>query len=278
MAFVVDEPRRLVPAHAFARTYSSRVYDDAWAAVEDYRQVQSLADEADGKPSPRGISDELDLPRGRVYPWLHDSRPDAVRGLEAARERGWIDVSTDSDVFGGLNVMVAWIYASGSISADTYSPYFVIDGDSDAAILTAAAELANAELRETRSGKNGRTRELRPPEAAAVLGRTLSVLGAPVGRKNAESVPGLPDYLTHVEDRVAREFVQTYVHKRGEAGDDGELVLVRERRNGGYLTALARLVRRLTGESLSIGEDDVVLSAAAARKLENWEPLLGVAD
>lgn len=278
MAIATDEPRRLVSAHRFVRTYSNHVYDDPWEAVEEYRQVQTIASGSDS-PGARAIADELDLPRGRVYPWLNGSRPDCVRGLETARDRGWIDVSTDSDAFRGLNVLVAWVFAGGSISKDTYAPYFVANDENDEAILKAAADLANVELESTRPADGPRAVEFRPKQDGSVLGRALSVLQAPVGDKNTAGDLTLPDYLAQVDEAAGREFVQTYVHNRGQPSEDGRHSLrFRDRRSERYLKAVARLVRGLTGEPVTVREGDVTLSVPAARELENWDPLLGVED
>lgn len=278
MAIATDEPRRLVSAHRFVRTYSNHVYDDPWEAVEEYRQVQAIANGSDS-PSSRAIADEFDLPRGRVYPWLNGSRPDCVRGLQTAQRRGWIDVSTDSDAFRGLNVLVAWVFAGGSISKDTYAPYFVANDENDEAILKAAADLANVELESTRPADGPRAVEFRAKADGSVLGRALSVLQAPVGDKNTAGDLTLPDYLAQVDEAAGREFVQTYVHNRGQPSEDGSLIVrFRDRRSERYLKAVARLVRGLTGEPVTVREGDVFLSAPAARELENWDPLLGGVD
>lgn len=275
MAIATGEPRRLVPAHRFVRTYSNYVYDDPWQAVEEYRQVQACANRSES-PSSREIAEELDLPRGRVYPWLNGSRPDCVRGLEIAQRRGWIDVRTDTDAFRGLNVLVAWVFSRGSISKDTYAPYFVANEEVDETILNEAANLADIQLETTRSADGERTVELRAKQDGSILGRVLSVLQAPVGGKYAASDLTLPDYLTHLDEATAREFVQTYVHNRGDPHEGGSLVRFRDRRSVRYPKAVARLIRGLTGEQVTVCEKNVELSASAVQEMENWEPLLGI--
>lgn len=273
MAITTDEPRTLVPAQAFVRTYSNPVYNDPWEAVEDYEQVQSIAHEYEN-PSSTAIADYLTLPRGRVKPWLGDTKPDCVRGLEAARQHGWIGVDTDSRVFRGLNVLLAWIYSGGSISKDTYTPYFVVDDEADEAILHEAGELANVVLDFTRSAQSARAVELRPTRDGSVLGRVLSVLQAPVGEKNEASVTGLPDYLAGVDESLAREFVQTYVHNRGQHRENTDFIRFREQRSDRYLRSVARLIRRLTGERVTVSDRNVYISAKAGRAMALWEPLL----
>lgn len=275
MARTADDLRSVADAQAFARTYSHPVYDDPWDAVEDYRRVQAIATDYEN-PSPTAIADHLDLPRGRVKPWLYGSKPDCVRGIETARKHGWVNVDTDSSVFRGLNVLVAWIFSSGSITAANYSPYFVLDDHDDEPLLTAAADLADVDLHYTRSLGADRSAELRPVRDGSVLGRVCSVLGAPVGQKSAGSAIELPAYLTHVDERLAREFVQTYLLHRGEHQEGTDYRRFREERPAGYLESVGELIRRLTGEAVTVEGRTVNISAAAAREIGRWPPVLDV--
>lgn len=273
MAITAEDPGSLVPGKAFARTYSNRVYDDPWEAVQDYYEVMSFAHEHP-EAGARPIARYFNLPRGRVSPWLRDSKPDPVRGLESARKHGWIDVDPGSDVFRGLNALLAWIFSGGSIASKTFVPYLVLRTHHDAPYLTKAAVLANTELDFTRDASATRARELRPTTDASILGRVLTVLGAPVGDKDEDV--RLPDYLHAVSDRLAQEYVQVYLHNRGQEENGETVIRFGDTRDEVYPRSVARLIRRLTGERVSASGQDVELSRAAAREVAVWDPLLGV--
>ncbi len=71
---------------AVARTYSHPSYDDP---VEDYRRVLEYAAENPTSGS-QAIATALDLPRGRIRPWLEDgAMPDAARAIQVADTSGW---------------------------------------------------------------------------------------------------------------------------------------------------------------------------------------------
>lgn len=276
MSLVTGESETLVPAEAFARTYSNPVYDDPWQAVEDYYDVQDVLHEHPNASS-TVVANLFDLPRGRVKPWMADSKPDCVRGLESARQHGWIDVVPESRVFRGLNVFAGWVYSGGSISTQTFVPIWVIQDEDDIELLQWAARFANVIIDFTRKGGlQNRAQEMRPAKDASVLGRVLTVLGVPQGEKNRDTRIRLPDYLDMVPERVAREFLQVYIHNRGQVHADSDLIRFREERDQEYLRSVARLIRRLTGEDVSVSERNVIISANAAREIAVWDPLLGV--
>ncbi len=84
----------LVDRRALARTYDGGAYEDGWAAVLDYQAVMRYASEHPTKGS-YAVSSALEIPRSRIRPWIDgDSRPDAVRALEAAEKYGWLEAPT----------------------------------------------------------------------------------------------------------------------------------------------------------------------------------------
>ena len=266
----------LVSARAFARTYASRVYDDPWAAVEDYRRVTEWrADHPnDGATS---IGKRFELPRGRVEAWLDDSRPNNVRGIQVAEDHGWIDPDPTSEAFRGLNALAAWVLQSGSITSDTWVPFFTVNSERDRELLTAAARMAGVQLDVTRSASALRSQEMRPIEHGSVLGRVLVVLGAPQGSKQDEdSDVRLPGYLDVVPERLAQEFVQLYIHNLGQNRDDRYYIHLKPSHPDAYLRSVAHLVRELTGEMASVIGSNVILSKPASREIAVWDPLLDV--
>ncbi len=272
MSDAIHGDSRLVPGRSFARTYAHPAYADPWEAVEDYRDVLTYAQEHPGDGSTT-IANRFDLPRGRVRPWLDGSRPDCVRGLQDAEALGWIDVAPSSDTLRGLNVMLAWIFSGGSILHQTWMPYWVVRSEEDRALLDRAAELVDVELDYTRSASDSRARELRPVEDASVLGRVLTVLGAPRGGKDEAGDVSLPGYLENAPERVSQEFVQVYLRNRGRDGSDA--VYFRKPRAAGYRRSLSVLVERLTGESVVNSGERLALSGEAARVVQGWpQPLV----
>ncbi len=70
------------------------------------------------------ISNALELPRGRVRGWIDDGKPDAARGIEVARDYGWLDATMQDQTFLALNTLVANVFSGGSIATDTFVPSF----------------------------------------------------------------------------------------------------------------------------------------------------------
>lgn len=277
MAVVDARAESAVDPVALARTYNNPVYDDSWASVEDYYDAMAFTDEYQN-PSATAVARELDLPRRRIRGWFDGSRPDAVRGLEAARQHGWLPVEPGDPVFRGLNVLVAWNLSGGSITKGTFVPQWTVNADDDRAILDRAAELANTILDTTRAVSAAKTTELRPARDASVLGRVLYVLGVPAGPKNAEQPDGVPDYLEDASEQIRREFVQTYVHTRGQVRDDSSGIQLTEERSAGYRESLAALFEAVTGEAVSVSGPTVRFSVDAAEAMAVWPPLLGIED
>lgn len=264
-----------VPAEAFVRTYAHPSYADPWDVVEDYQRVQEYHATHPNLGS-SAVSTRLDLPRGRIRQWMEGSKPDCLHGLHVAESNGWIGVDMTSTRFRGLNALLAWAFSGGSLGSEWYVPYWVTRDAQDRRLIDRAAELAGTKVDFTRSVTEGRAREVRPVENASALGRVLVVLGAPVGGKNENSNIRLPNYLTEVSDQIAREFVGIYLHNRAQTRENTDMLLFREERSPGYLESLAGLIRRLTGESVSVSEKNVIISAAAAREMAVWDPLLDV--
>lgn len=106
-----DQP--VIGERDLARTYDGGAYSDPWTAVLDYQAVLRYSSTHPNKGS-SAISSALDLPRGRVRGWVDaDGKPDAMRGIETAREYGWLDATYRDDVFQALNTLVANVFSGG---------------------------------------------------------------------------------------------------------------------------------------------------------------------
>lgn len=261
-------------ARALAQTYEHPSYPDPWDARVDYRRVldYQAAHPSAGRTR---IGNALDLPPSRVRGWLNDKKPDVVHGIQTAERQGWLTTDPDSRVFRGLNVLVAWIFSGGSIrSPPYYVPQFTVHDPADEQLLNRAATAANTQLYDTREDTAGRGRERRPAEHASVLGRLLHALGAPVGPKTPDSEIGLPPYLTDASTVVRREFTAVYVHNRGQAHDGKATVTIREDRPAHYVRDLAAFMQAVADQPVRGNAGNVIVSAAAAREIESWPPIL----
>lgn len=112
---------------------------------------------------------------------MNGAKPDPARAVEVADERGWFD-GVESDQFGALNRLVAWIFSGGSINSN-YVPAFTVDGRTEHRA-TDALETLGLDWRRDREHDPNRATEIVPTTHASVLGRALLVLGAPKGAKN----------------------------------------------------------------------------------------------
>ncbi|ELZ12113.1 hypothetical protein C478_10953 [Natrinema thermotolerans DSM 11552] len=258
-----DEP--VIDPDAFARTYQGGGYDDPVAAVEEYRTVMDYAADHPDAGS-QAIATALDLPRSRIRTWLEDDgSPDVVRGLETAREYGWLVATYDDPEFTALNTLVADIFSGGSITDETYVPSFTLNHRGEDSHVLDALELAGVEY-QVLVDRDGRADEVRPTTDASVLGRVLAVLGAPVGPKANQRL-SLPGYLEDAPDEIREQFVYAYLENRAIAHEGKETLTIREDRNQDYLESLAALIDDVAGGGVQFSERDIVISADAARSL-----------
>ena len=120
----------LVSLTDLARTYTTKSYPDPWQAVEDYQRVLEYIAENPQKGS-SAVSSALELPRGRVHPWMNGSRPAPVRAVQIAEGQEWLPLTTEEDDAVWFTELVAWIFSRGSITEADYSPSFVCSSESE---------------------------------------------------------------------------------------------------------------------------------------------------
>jgi len=267
-------PPSPVQAQALARTYDARAYADTWDLVLDYFEVLDYHARHPTKRS-TAVGNALDLPRSRVRAWLDGAIPDPVRGIQRAEERGWLEARAGSRVFRGLNVLSSWVYSGGSIEGQWYVPRFAVGGGDAVDRIDRAFAAVGTDYDFVRSSVQHRATEYRPIEDAAVLGRVLVVLGAPVGPKNDRTHIQLPAYLETAPDRISHEFITTYLANRGQRSPRKGTVTFREDRTHGYLRSLAGFISDHTGERVTVSEKNVIVSAAAASVIDRWPAVLG---
>ncbi|PGF15804.1 hypothetical protein CP556_06540 [Natrinema sp. CBA1119] len=247
-----------------ARTYNTPSYADPFDAVEDYRRVLDYASRHPNKGS-SAISTALELPRGRIRPWLDGGAPDAARAIETAHDYGWLEAGYDDPEFTALNTLVANIFSGGSIAEQFYQPSFAINHRGEESHVFDALELAGVEYTVV-DDRDGRADEARPTDDGTVLGRVLAVLGAPVGPK-ADQELSLPPYLSDAPASVREQFVYAYLENRATEHAGKATLTLREDRNREYLEGLADLIDDVAGGGVRFSEQDIVVSADAARSL-----------
>lgn len=253
----------LITEKELARTYDGGDYDDAWAAVEQYRRAITYhTDNPDA-----GIGELVRISgatRVSVQSWIDDGgTPPAVQGLYTAHKHRWIGVTYDEIT--PLNVLAAYVYSSGTISSHNYHPSFTL-ADSDSMVTNTLA-LMNVGHRDIERPGENRESAVGPAKDAAVLGRVLSVLGVPVGRKTEIDNLSLPSYLEGAPASVRKRFVDIYVRNRGQSKPDNAGVVIREDRTHAYRAELAALIESVASERVNATDSGVMVSAAAARSL-----------
>jgi hypothetical protein len=227
---------------AFVETYESQQYADPWDAIEQYETVLDAVGKHPERKS-AAISSIVDLPRERIRPWVDgDGMPDQYRGLQTLQDRGWLPEDWDDDTMGGLNALVAAIFAGGSIRSDSYSVRFTVSDADERAIVEGAGRLLDVRLDEVASDPI----ELRPVGDNAVLGRLLAALGAPIGDKNPESVESLPAYLGSAPLPLRRDFARIYVQFRATETPREGMIQLQEQRSEAFYETLVGLLRDVT--------------------------------
>lgn len=216
---MLDTPTDTAAAkRALVRTYDTPSYADPWDCVEDFERVQEAAAKHPNKGS-AALASVVELPRGRIRPWLDGSRPDCYRGLQTALSNGWLIETWDSDTARGLNGLAAWLLSSGGIN-DNWVPQWVADTDDEQEALERYADAAGIRLVRTREDDD-RPDEYRPAEDASVLGRVLSTWTGLRGDK--DRTVRFPRYVRFAPDDIARDFCRIYVAQRGiEGGGDDQ--------------------------------------------------------
>lgn len=252
---------QIATAEAFARTYAPPNYADPYEAVKEYERVMKVASKYPSKGS-AALATTVGLPRGRIRGWVEGSKPDCVRGLDVAREHGWLPLVRDDDLRPWAT-LVAWVFSGGSIGAQ-WRPSFVANRDqSQAMVEQALGDIGLASTLVER--ESGRATEVQPATDASVLGRVLHILGAPAGPKTEVDVE-FPQWVRDAPAVTQIRFAETYLHNRAHVRDNG-IVSLREERPDQYLDDLAAFFSALAGAPVRANGKNVVFSLEAADAL-----------
>ncbi len=255
----------LPPVDAIAATYNTPGYADPMDAVADFEQYRREWGSSELGSS--AVATRMELPRGRIRSWQDGAKPDVVRGIETAREHGWLECAVDSETFRALNRLVAAVYSGGSISADTFVPAFSAPDDLVESQLQDDLETIGAGYQVALSN-SGNVEELRPATSRSVLGRVLVALGAPAGEKT--TLDRLPAYLygdSSTSD-IRSDFVRVYVANRAVSRENRDFLQIREERSDRYLDSVAALIRDVTDVEVWRGEKTIRFRDSALAILE----------
>ncbi|SFR99959.1 hypothetical protein SAMN05216559_2287 [Halomicrobium zhouii] len=228
--------------------------------------MQAAAEHPNKKSS--ALSSVVKLPRYQIETWVDDDgKPDVGRGVETARERGWLDVDVETKQFDALNTLVAAVFSGGTINENDV-PAFTPDAGCVTVTRVKDALVQLGAGTKTRGDDDAdRPVEVLPETDASVLGRVLVALGAPHGAKNSEADVSLPEYLDDCPMYLRRDFVEIYVWNRGQQMGDGATVQIIEERPRKFYEELAGLIRAVVNGPVYIRDDGVSISSAAIEDL-----------
>lgn len=247
-----------------ARTYKPPAYADPWECVEDYREVIQTASKHPNLGS-TALANRLELPRGRIRPWIDGTKPDCVRGIETADELGWF---TDCpDIREAFAICLVTCFACGSVDSH-WIPAWAPDYVATVNALATATDTLSITTQTRHDGESERPMELVPTENGTLLGRALVALGAVQGDKNKTSAHTWPAWLHNLSQETRRTAVTVYVAERATHFDEKDTITLQlDERSQAYRDGVAAWIRAVVNSPVTSGERAVTISAAAAREL-----------
>lgn len=262
----------LLSAEALARTYSPPTDRDPWEHVQLYRETQRYSDDWGAARVASAINSDEDQPweglsRGNVRAWVDgDGMPDAARAVAVAERNGWLDGEWTPTVR-ALAELVAGIFACGRIDKTGWQAGWSPDTAVERSTLEGALQRVGVGSRFDTRDDESRGDELRPRQNGSTLGRVLHVAGAPVGDKNADSVTGLPEWLSAAPPAVRANFAELLVRERGSARFQKATLAIQANRSRAYFEDVRELLEDVTGERVTASDAGVTISADAVREL-----------
>lgn len=203
--------RSFVSEKELARTYDP---DSGWETVKQYREAKRLSEEQSDLARAE-IARRVNRPPSAIRGWLVEGKtPRVVQAIQTARDRGWVDIDSESEQFRALNQLVAWVYSGGGIQADHMTPYFSVDDPLTVSTLTHLLRWLDVPYRYRNPDESDSGREIIPSDGGSLLGRVLSILGTPVGVKATQDLD-LPPYLVGVAEEHRRDFARVHLLNRG---------------------------------------------------------------
>mgnify|MGYP000185735896 CR=1 FL=1 len=261
----------LIDPKALARTYN-HPSKDPWEAVQLYREAMAYSDDWGAQRVASAInSDQANdfegISRGEVRAWVGgDSKPDAARAVDLARDFGW-DAEEWTDTVRALAKLVIGVYTFGSIIERNYSPSWSPDDDESEHVIERALDTVGVGYRHVQRDDPSQGDEIRPDSHATRLGRALVVAGAPVGDKNSCSVSGLPEWVADAPMVLKMEMALLFVRGRGSRRPGKATLQIQADRPLQYFKDVAQLLEDMTGETATASDVGVTISADAVREL-----------
>lgn len=251
-------------AQSIARTYPERVYEDPWDRVIEYRRVRSYSADRPNMGS-SALSNALDLPRGRIRPWVNGGAPESVKAIQTALDHNWLNPDPGSEMALRLTELLAHVLAGGSIAKEnpvvSLSPGRRVGVDE----LRTAFECVGIEATVRHADDDRQGTEVVATKDGVALGRCLIAMGAEPGHKT--ELESLPDVLDVVPDETRPSFAAIYARHRASEYPEKATLRITERRSRSYMEGLAQLFRDVTGETVTLSDAGITISAAAAREL-----------
>ena len=261
----------LIKDETLARTYN-HPSKDPWRAVKLYREAAAKPPDWGSHRVASAINSDQSndfesISRSEVRAWVdNNSMPDAMRAVETARNLGWTAQEWTATV-GGITKLVIGAYAFGSIAKRTYSPsWSPTDEKVIRAIENALTQVGSGFTHVVRDNPS-QGDEIRPDIHATRLGRALAVAGAPVGNKNSHSVTGFPTWIESTPEKLKEELALLFVRERGVRQKRKATIVVQSDRSFEYFKQIAKLIRDVTGETVTASKHGITISADAVRAL-----------
>lgn len=243
---------QLVTPEDLANTYDP---ETGWTTVQQYREATQLR--ADNPEMARAeIARRVGRPPSAIRGWIAENKtPRPAHGIATARDQGWLDIESTSEIFRALNQLVAWIFSGGGLQQDRYVPIFSVDDQ--IALATIHQLLTWVDVPYRLRDDDEHAYEVIPSTTGAVLGRVLYTLGAPRGTKRTQDDLTLPSYLDQVEPAHRRDFARIYLLNRGQQPTDGSAgTYVQGFPAAGFTPALRDVFDPVTNGTVSVSSQD----------------------
>ncbi|AZH24802.1 hypothetical protein [Haloplanus aerogenes] len=262
-----------VSEQALAETYDP---ETGWETVQQYREAKRLAD---NQPTiaRAEIARQVGRPPSAVRGWLAEGKiPRVVKGLNTARDRGWIGIEETAERFRALNQLVAWIFSGGGLRSDAFVPVFSVDDQLTLATIHQLLREVNVSYRIREQDDPDRHLEIIPKDGASILGRVLTILGAPKGVKARKDQLTLPSYLTDTDNAHRRDFLRIYVLNRGRelANQETAGVHLYGLNSPSYCQELKELIEAATSGTATVSSQNRIwISSESVHDLAGEKPL-----
>ncbi|WP_121822043.1 homing endonuclease associated repeat-containing protein [Halostella salina] len=269
--------RTLVDPQEFVETYSppTDVGPDELVSQYELAIETSNRRQTDNKPAgSQAVASELNLPRNRLREWVDgDSVPDAKRGVDRARERGWIGLNYADEPVIPLILLTAALIAAGSLNQN-WIPRWTMPTLEEGRLIRSDLQALGVDARTVHVNDAKRATEIEPAEDGSVLGRVLHVLGVPHG---AEGDASLPDFLDDAPRFARKEFARrVYDLDHRQLDDDADWWAVMGESLSELLReAVAELVDNVATDPVELTDDGILVTRGVVHTLRRsfeWHP------